>query len=196
MKQREVYVDHINSQIELEVVDLVARARVGDASALELLLERYRPLLLDNVGKLEARLKGQVLEYQDLEQEAVKIAIELVREYKPGKANFGSYLKQKLHWRLVNYIRRERKRRGRQTELDSDLNDRLVAEMRTQTSFEVRNPRLRAAMRSLSPKQRSVLFKLYWEDSSTEETATDLDVTDKSVRSLRRRAEANIKRSY
>lgn len=191
MKQREFYVE------SREVLDLVARAKDGDAQAMELLLGRYQPLLLDNTRKLKARLKGEVLEGHDLEQEAAKIAIELVREYEPGTASsFGSYLKQKLHWRLVNYVRRERKRRGRQTELDNSVADRLVAEMRTRTSLEVRDPRLRSAMKGLSPKQRSVLFKIYWEDRTTGETAEELNVTDTSVRALRRRAEEKIKRSY
>jgi RNA polymerase sigma factor (sigma-70 family) len=198
MKQREIHVETVEDVelVEGNTIDLVARAKTGDRLALEALLERYRPLLFDNISNLESRLKGSTLEGEDLGQEAVKIAIELVGEYEPGKVSFGAYLKHKLHWRLVNYVRRERKKSGRLVILDEGIKDGLVEEMRAKASLEVRNPRLRAAMKDLSPRQRSVLFKLYWEEKTAAQTASDLNVAGKSVQSLRRRAERQIKKSY
>ncbi len=182
---------------DVEIRELIAKVKDGDREAIELLLTRYRPLLLDNVRRLKAHLKGDVLGREDLEQEAAKIAIELIQEFEPGAVDrFGSYLKQKLRWRLINYVRRERNKMRRSVELDDDLRDNLAEELRLKDSLEVSNPRLRAAMKQLSPKQRSIIFKLYWQDQTTREVATELSVTHESVRTLLRRAEEKIKKSF
>lgn len=180
-----------------EVSNLITRAKDGDKEAVESLLVRYRPLLLNNVRRLRRYIQGDVLSGDDLEQEATKIAIELFREYVPEAAgHFGSYLKQKLRWRLINYVRRERNRMRSSVTLDGDVCDNLVGELRAREGLEVSNPRLRAAMKHLSPKQRSVIFKMYWQERTAQEIASELNVTDESVRALRRRAEERIRKSY
>lgn len=176
------------------LLDLVARAQSGDNGALSDLLDRYRPLLLGNVRKVGRYLEGNVLEREDLEQEATKIAAELIQEFDPQSTpHFGSFLKQKLRWRLINYLRRERSRMKRNVELDVDACDRLIQTLETKPSPEIANPRLRAAVKRLSPKQKSVLFKLYWQDRTADEVASEMGVTDVSVRALKRRAEERIR---
>lgn len=177
------------------VMELVMKAQNGDSAALEALLLRYRPLMLKHIRKMRRHLDDGVLERDDLQQEAARMAIELIHEYVAQGGSFGSYLKQKLRWRLINYVRRERDRAGRQVELDNEVGDRLVAELE-EGDIGVANPRLRSALRQLSPKQRSVLFKLYWEEKTTRQVAEELRVTDESVRALKRRAEARIRKVY
>lgn len=178
-----------------QLLGLVARAKDGDNEAVAHLLASYRPLLLSSVGRLKRYLEGDILGGEDLEQEATKITIELIQEYRPANAaHFGSYLKQKLRWRLINYVRRERSRRSRSAHLDDGLCETIVEELRTVASPEIANPRLRSAIKQLSPKQRSVIFKLYWQDRTAEEVAAELNVTKESVRALSKRAEARIRR--
>ncbi|MBI4317157.1 MAG: sigma-70 family RNA polymerase sigma factor [Chloroflexi bacterium] len=173
---------------------LLAEARGGDDGALGLLLVRYRPLLASIVRQMGGHSNG-ILDADDLRQEAAKAFVELVKEFdSPSPTDFGSYLRQKLKWRLTNYLRRERRKSGRQAPLGKEVLDTLVEEMKPAFDLDINNPRLRAALRSVSPKQRSIIFRLYWQDRSVQEVAAELNLSTQSVTALRRRAEKRIKK--
>ena len=188
---------------------LVAEARAGDERALDALLVQYKPLLISLVAPLRSWLVGS-LDGDDLQQQANLIFIELVKEFQtPSAGDFGSYLKDKLKWRLLNYLRRERRKTLRQAILGDDIVETLAEQPRPAigiaptsgarmglditTAVDINNPRLRAALRRLSPKQKSVIFRLYWQGKSVEEIAAELSVSKQSVTGLRRRAEDRIR---
>ncbi len=173
---------------------LVRLAQQGDRRALQLLLERYRPLLgraVGEVGRLAGRSAGPV-ERADLFQEGVRILIELIRAYDPGRGvGLNYYLQRHLRWRLYNFLRRERWRLGREVPLaegDADLVDPAA-----DPQAEGVSPRLERALKKLSRKQRWVLFLTYWQDRSVEEIARILKVKPRAVWALRRRAEDRLR---
>jgi len=154
----------------------------------------YQPLVASMVRHLARSSRRAGVDLEDLSQEANIALVELVREYAPDRGvPFGSYLKQKLKWRLVNFLARELNRRRRTTGVDESIVERLADSTEALPSTEVLNPRLRAALRQLSPKQRSVLFEVYWREKTTCEIARQLGITPQGVTALRRRAEAHIR---
>ncbi|MCL4370593.1 MAG: sigma-70 family RNA polymerase sigma factor [Chloroflexi bacterium] len=160
----------------------------------EQVIERYRPLVLTLIKGLSRQSHLAGLEAEDLFQEANAALIELTRDYAPQRGvPLGNYLKQKLKWRLVNFLNRELRRKQRTLEIDESILEHLVQRTEALPSPDVLNPRLRAAFRRLSPKQRSVLYEIYWRDRSAQELAQQLGVSPQNVTALRRRAEAAIR---
>lgn len=177
------------------VETLVLRAQRGDRRALQLLLERYRPLLGRAVGEV-VRLGGQAVgpvDRADLFQEGVRILIELIRAYDPGRGvGLSYYLQRNLRWRLYNFLRRERWRLGREVPLREGNADAVV-DPAAEPQAEGVSPRLERALKKLSRKQRWVLFLTYWQDRSVEEVARILKVKPRAVWALRRRAEDRLR---
>ncbi len=172
------------------VLELVRRAQRGSPEAMEQLLKLYTPLVLKETRRFRRADKMDLcLSAEDVRQEAALHLIRLVKEFnETSGVHFGSYLKQKLRWRLHNYLRRERRRVLATTGLDSPEVERLAGELDQVTEFDLDNPRLRAAFRQLSPRQRLVLAKMFWQDKTTREIATELGVTPQAVGALHRRA--------
>ncbi|MCL5263866.1 MAG: sigma-70 family RNA polymerase sigma factor [Chloroflexi bacterium] len=176
---------------------LLARAQEGEAGAIESLLLRYRPALLDNALRLRQYANGAMLDVDDLQQEGMIALIEAAMDRSREPAdNLDAYLKQKVRWRLINYIRRERRKMSRKAELNEDIVDGVPNGSIPCSSQKSPSPRLKEAMKQLSPKQKSILFKLYWQDSTPEEIASELRISQQSVRALRKRAETRIKKHY
>ena len=167
----------------------------GEPAQLDHLVNDYQPLVATMVKHLAQSSRRAGVELEDLLQEANTALVELAREYAPDRGvPFGSYLKQKLKWHLANFLLRELKRRSRTVEMDESMVEHLVAKTETLPSAEVLNPRLRAALRQLSPKQRSVLYEVYWREKTTYEIARQLGVSPQSITALRRRAEEHLRR--
>lgn len=177
-----------------EVATLAARARLGDKQAAEQLLGCYLPLLATLVARNAAVRVTGVLSETDLWQEAYRLFFELLHSFqdRPPEA-FGTYLKDMIGWRLANYVRAERRRQARSEGLASQHLDLLIAQPPRNLAGGLRNPRLRAACRKLSPRQRAVLFHIYWKDKEVAEVATDLGLTPQAVTGLRRRAEERLR---
>lgn len=166
----------------------------GEPAHLGQIVNDYQPLVATMVKHLVHSSRRAGVELEDLLQEANIALVELAREYAPDRGvPFGSYLKQKLKWRLVNFLTRELKRRNRTVGMDESMVEHLVAKTETLPSADVLNPRLRAALRQLSPKQRSVLYEVYWREKSTHEIARQLGVSPQSITALRRRAEEHLR---
>ena len=172
------------------VLALVRSARQGSQEAMEELLRRYMPLILKETRRFRHAENTDVcLSTEDVRQEAVLQLIQLVKEYSESSgACFGSYLKQKLRWRLHNYLRRERRRALTTIGLDCPEVEQLASELDHVVEFDLDNPRLRSAFRRLSPRQRLVLAKMFWQDKTVREIAAELRVTPQAIGALHRRA--------
>ena len=157
-------------------------------------VERYRPLVLTHVRGLFGHSQQAGVDVEDLFQEANAMLVELARDYAPERGvPFGNYLKQKLKWHLVNLLARELRRKNRVVEIDQSAWESLVEEPEVLGPAEVLNPRLRAALRCLSPRQRRVLYGIYWREKTAQELAGQLGVTPQSITALRRRAESLLR---
>jgi len=175
--------------------NLVLLAQRGDRRALQLLLDRYRPLLgrtvFDTI-RLWGRSAGH-LDLADLFQEGVRILIELIRAYDPARGvGFTYYLQRNLRWRLYNFLRRERWRLGREVPLNEAGVDAVIDPAAEPRLDEV-SPRLERALKKLSRKQRWVIFLTYWQERTVEEVAEILKIKPRAVWALRRRAEDRLR---
>ena len=179
-----------------DVTALVARAQDGDGAAGAALLDRYGPLLAAAIARCSPRLPGGAVSEDDLRQEAHLHFFELLRAYRGDSAvSFGAYLKQKLRWRLANYVRAERRRQRGGEPLSTAHLDLVQDTLRAGLGGDLENPRLRSALRQLSPKRRAVLFRLHCQGQPVAEVATSLGVTPQAVMATRRRAEAQLRES-
>jgi len=173
---------------------VIARARNGDRAAMASLLTAYAPLLKAVVrSRLPIRnLPG--VEKEDLQQEAALGLIELILGNLPIHGALAPYLQQKLKWRLANYLRAERRRSGR-----LPIPQRLPGATKLSPVLAgpatLRGTRLRSLLRSLSPRQRTVLFQQHWQDLGTRQIARRLGISVQAVTALRRRAEESLRQS-
>ncbi len=174
---------------------LVLLAQRGDRRALQLLLERYRPLLgrvVFDIIRLGGWSAGH-LDRADLSQEGVRILIELIRAYDPGRGvGLTYYLQRNLRWQLYNFLRRERWRLGREVPLNEAAVDTVIDPAAEPRLDEV-SPHLARALKKLSRKQRWVIFLTYWQERSVEEVAEILKIKPRAVWALRRRAEDRLR---
>ncbi len=177
-----------------DLMGLLDRARGGDGAAGADLLRRYQPLLLGLVRTCAPALPDRLVSPEDLHQEGCRQLLELLRTCRvTSPAGLSAYLRQMLGWRLANYVRAERRRRLRSATLRPAHLDLLRDELRANLGAGIENPRLRAACRQLSPKQRQVLHGIYWQDKPAREVALSLGLSEQAVTGVRRRAEARLR---
>jgi len=191
-------VDHGGGVTSESTLELVRRAQDGSVDALERLARLYAPLIASEVGRCGrgAGRADSCLSAEDLRQEASVMLVQLVKEFSPGAGvAFGSYLKQKLRWRLHNYLRRGRARVVASTGIDSPEVMQLADQMEQVQGFDLKNPHLRAAFRQLSPRQRTVLIKMFWEDKRVHEVARELGITSQAASALQRRALKSLRKN-
>ena len=184
-----------NAAPQPDLASLVDAARQGDSIALQRLYGCYRPLLRGIVAELRSRLPAG-LDPDDLAQETARHFCELVRAFDPAQGtNLTTYLQRKLRWRVVNFLRAEKRRAGH-LRLEAAQLDRLAEEMGHARHDDLASPRLARALRRLSPRQRTVIAGIYWQERRAGELARQLGITPQAVTALRRRAEAALRREF
>jgi RNA polymerase sigma factor (sigma-70 family) len=163
---------------------------------LEVLLNRYEPVLRQIAAsfRFQVRTGGGALDEDDLRQEARIYLIDLLRDFRPElNGNLEAYLRTKLRWRISNYLRSERRRRRLMDPLDLETVPHPTEEMRPRLPTGMDNPRLEAALHRLSPRQRAVIARFYWQERTVREIAREMKVTTQAVTALRRRAEMALR---
>lgn len=158
------------------MLPLVHAARAGDSVACIQLIERYTPLI--------HRLNRHVPypEREDSYQETICEMISLIHEFNATLGSFGSYLKTKLSWRMMNY-RRRMVRQERAVIVDEPV----------QPGPDGDDITIRNAVSSLPNRQRHVLVRSYWNDLPVGQIAAELGIGERAVRGLRARAEVRVR---
>ena len=171
-----------------EIDHLLERARHGDQQALEVLVERYRPLLLKNCRHA---YRSSLVDGDDLFQEAAKLFLELVREFRPERhVSFGAYVKAKHAWRMANYARHERGQSVRVQTLDELPEDPSDGHDPFQS---VDNMAMREILASLTRRQREVLWRYHLLGQSAEMIGQCMGIGIRAVHGLKRRAELRLR---
>ncbi len=166
--------------------------RSPDGESLETLCERYRPLIAATAARYRSLPPG--VERSDVEQEAARALCELALEYQPDRGTpLAAYLKSKLGWRVSHYLRNEKRRTGHLPleAVDVEAIPESVVEAPTPG---ISSPRIARALRRLSPRQRAVIAGIFWRERTEVELASELQVSYQAVASLRRRAEASLRK--
>jgi len=190
----------MGGRIALEYLfkELVERAKEGEATAAQQLIDKLYPLI-----HCAMRRCGTWLDREDLYQEACLIILQCIKDFVPSKGvPFLVYVKKRVYFGLTNIARQ-----GIQTvSLDKEfeghdgdictLADLLMSpqpgvEEKVVQDDEVR--RLYRAIRKLSPKQRQVILLHFFHGLRYKDIARARNSHYKSVLRLKDRALKSLK---
>jgi len=155
-------------------VDLLNRARQGDESALNQLLERCIPALRRWAhGRLPSSARGMV-DTVDLVQDAVIATMRRLDEFEPRhQGGLQAYLRQAVMNRIRDLVR-QRDRHPRQTEIPDDLADERTSPLDQMIGSE-NVARYEAAMQRLRPEDRAAIVGRIELQQGYDELAVILD---------------------
>jgi RNA polymerase sigma factor (sigma-70 family) len=134
------------------------------------------------------------VEPADVEQEATTQVCALIREYDASHGtSLPVYVGRLLKWRLVNYLRDEA-RRASHAPLEAARLEEIADETADMPEPCLVAPRLRRALRKLSPRQRAVIVGIYWRQRTARQVADELGLTKQAASGARRKAEEILRR--
>lgn len=167
---------------------LLERVLAGDEAAIQPLVAAAWPRL--------GRRSWHSLAHEEVRVEAIEELVEAAHAYRAAPTgDFAEFAVARMQRRISRLIRAERKRRTRLFPLLPSDDDRAATGMRTRFDDEVESPALANALRRLSPRQRALIVRIYWQGLTAGEVAA-LDGTGASaVRRRRRAAEAALRRA-
>lgn len=135
---------------------------------------------------------GCGVETADVSQQAALTVVEnvtsgsLSRDPSPDEL---SALSRMLALRIREFLRAERRRFGRQVTVDDAVLERALARRASPTRSDGPSGRaLTRALEQLSPRQRAVITRIYFDDAPVAAIATSLEVTPQAITALHRRA--------
>jgi RNA polymerase sigma factor (sigma-70 family) len=187
--------DSADAPSDPELDSLLVAARAGSSTATERIIGRFRPLVVATASLHRNWLPASV-ELSDLQQEAVLAICELIPAFDPDKGvAFPTAAKLAVAYRVRRYVRLEAKRGGQGEEQQLKLRSLVEEAVCGQRSLDptAANPRVRSALRQLTPRQRALIANLYWRDRSPGEIARESNTTVQAVSALRRRAEDELR---
>ena len=133
----------MNKDYEMEM-DLVKRAQAGEESAKLELLNRYEPLL--------RKLTMDEGDWEDMKEELIVVFLESLAVYDPALGQyFSCYIRSRLFWAKIGYIRAEGKRRDCEVHIE-ELGEEVEMEIE-----ERRDPGKFLAGVAFDEKERELL---------------------------------------
>lgn len=166
---------------------LMVRTQQADRAACDLLMEELRSV----VRRFVRRRVGEVPWLEDVVQETL-IAVHRGRHSWNPARPFVPWLYAVAQSRLIDVIRRERRIAGREQQHERALAAAYEhsVEAAVQAASEVR-----AAMESLSARQRRVVELLKLEERSIQDVAAVLGLSEGNVRVIAHRAMTRLRRA-
>jgi RNA polymerase sigma-70 factor (ECF subfamily) len=161
-------------------VDLLARARGGDARAFDLLYARYAPRLREWArGRLPLRSRD-LLDTEDIVQEVLVRSLKHVASFEPrADGGFHAYLRQAINNRVRDELRRV-KREPERTALESNQADAGLSPLEYTIGRE-QAERYERALARLSPADREAVVARIEMRCSYEEIADALGKPSKNA---------------
>jgi RNA polymerase sigma-70 factor, ECF subfamily len=167
---------------QTEIPDAVAveRTLAGDREAYRVLVERHSR----NVYRLAFRMTGNAYDADEVVQEAFLRGYEKLRQF-AGNANFGTwvyriaanYAIDRIRQRKVDEARRETPSKPEPDALEVDplsqVADTAASPERLAASAQLAQ-RMKAALETLSPAERTAIVMRHWEGCGIEEIAAVL----------------------
>lgn len=174
---------------------LLPRVRADDPAAMARLHEAVTPLATA-IARRYRQFLPRGVEVEDLLQEMALRLGDAVRGYNAERTgDFLSYLSLDLRRHVLSFLRAEARRSGH----NAAQRERLIRLARDAVVDpfasvpDLVSPRVRAALRQLTPRQRTVITGIYWRERQTLEVAAELGVTEQAITAARRRAEARLR---
>jgi RNA polymerase sigma-70 factor (ECF subfamily) len=166
--------------------ELIARARDGDATAFESLVNRYRKPAM----RVALRFTGRETEAEELTQDAFLQLHCQAHKYDPAIAPFSAWFFTILCNLCRNAVRRGKSR----SFIDLPASASVINDPENDFARKERRSALIAALARLTPKQRAVLILRHGEDFSCAKTAEALGLSVKAVGALSVRARRSLLR--
>ncbi|HEX6927230.1 MAG TPA: sigma-70 family RNA polymerase sigma factor [Longimicrobiaceae bacterium] len=171
--------------VELDDTELVERVRAGDVEAYDLLVVRH----MKRAYSVAYRLLGQREDAEDLVQDAFLAALEKIDTFKQGRS-FAPW----FYRILVNRGLNSRKSRSlrRMDALPPEISDASRSPLRDTERAELKE-RLAEVLRTLPPRQKSIVELFELEGFSSLEIAEILGLSDGTVRWHLHQARAKLR---
>lgn len=151
------------------------RAREGDRGAQELLIEEIRRLSRAACGSQNRVLRDLGLDWEDVAQESSRRFFEIgIHRYR-GDGSVASYLYVVVKSALLQLLRKERRRQGRED----------VVAAQTPRSQEPSSTGLvvDSILKSLESECRRLIMRIFFDGTTYSEMSGELGITESSVRS-------------
>jgi RNA polymerase sigma factor for flagellar operon FliA len=191
----------------VDVAQLWARCRAGDAQARAALIERYVPLARSLSRRV--RMVGSALtDADDIASAAVIGLIDAVDRFEPGRGvPFEAYAALRVRGAMIDELRRvdERGRSGdgtpRATSLDGLVEEDWTAFLASDDGIDDKFDhedlcgRVEGALATLPPRQREVLARYYADALTLREAGARMGVSEARACQLHGRAIANLRRA-
>lgn len=158
---------------------LMARVAVGDERALQLVYERYSPL----VYGLARRVTASTAHAEEITQEVFVYLWQNPERFDAGRGTLRAFLGALTHRRAVDEVRRNTRRSAREDRVGSDVSTATTVEIGDDLERSQLAERVRAAVSSLPDEQREAVLLAYFGGCTFRQVAERLDIPEGTAKS-------------
>jgi RNA polymerase sigma factor (sigma-70 family) len=160
-------------------VSLVARIAVGDDRALQMVYERYSPL----VYGLARRVTASTAYAEEITQEVFVYLWQNPDRFDPERGTLRAFLGALAHRRSVDEVRRNTRRTAREDRVGGDASNLGVLEIGEDVERSQTAERVRAAVSSLPVQQREAVLLAYFGGCTFRQVAERLGIPEGTAKS-------------
>ena len=158
---------------------LVARIAVGDERALQMIYERYSPL----VYGLSRRVTASTAHAEEITQEVFVYLWQNPDRFDAERGSLRAFLGAVAHRRSVDEVRRNTRRTAREDRVGSDASNLDVIEISDTVERSQTAERVRAAVSSLPEQQREAVLLAYFGGCTFRQVAEQLGIPEGTAKS-------------
>jgi RNA polymerase sigma-70 factor (ECF subfamily) len=160
-------------------VNLVARIAVGDDRALQMVYERYSPL----VYGLARRVTSSTAHAEEITQEVFVYLWQNPDRFDAERGTLRAFLGALTHRRSVDEIRRNTRRVAREERVGGDATNVQLLEIGDDIERSQTAERVRAAVSSLPEQQREAVLLAYFGGCTFRQVAEQLGIPEGTAKS-------------
>lgn len=160
-------------------VSLVARIAVGDDRALQMVYERYSPL----VYGLARRVTASTANAEEITQEVFVYLWQNPDRFDADRGTLRAFLGALAHRRSVDEVRRSTRRTAREDRVGGDATNLEVLEIGDDLERSQTADRVRAAVTSLPEQQREAVLLAYFGGCTFRDVAERLGIPEGTAKS-------------